>query len=146
MDHDTSLAAGEEDASLPKATVAKIINEMLPPGVVCARETRDLLIDCSVEFIHLVSSEANAVCERSGRKTMIAEHVAEALKTLGFEAFLPPVLQAVAENGEQIAREKERAKASNKMESSGLTQEELQREQEELFAKARLKMSNPQNP
>lgn len=47
----------EEDLSLPKATMAKLIQEYLPADVHAQKETKDLLTDCSVEFIHLVSSE-----------------------------------------------------------------------------------------
>jgi hypothetical protein len=54
----------DDDLSLPKATVAKMITgerrpifmlvpltiplELLPPDVVCAKETRDLVIECCV--------------------------------------------------------------------------------------------------
>lgn len=38
----------KEDASLPKATMTKIIKEMLPPDVRVARDTQDLLIECCV--------------------------------------------------------------------------------------------------
>lgn len=54
----------DEDLSLPKATVAKMISgthfqphsfyfnhlilELLPSDVVCAKETRDLVIECCV--------------------------------------------------------------------------------------------------
>lgn len=30
------------------ATVQKLINEMMPEGIICAKDTRDLLIDCCV--------------------------------------------------------------------------------------------------
>lgn len=30
------------------ATVQKLINEMMPDDIVCAKDTRDLLIDCCV--------------------------------------------------------------------------------------------------
>ena len=45
----------EEELSLPKATMTKLINENLPPGYTCTKETRDLLTECCVEFIHLLS-------------------------------------------------------------------------------------------
>ncbi|KAK9291708.1 hypothetical protein L1049_019657 [Liquidambar formosana] len=38
----------KEDASLPKATMTKIIKEMLPPDVRVARDAQDLLIECCV--------------------------------------------------------------------------------------------------
>lgn len=130
--------AGDDEMSLPRATVYKLISEMLPTGVTCPKETRDLLIECCVEFIHLVSSEANEVCERNNRKTIGPDHVLEALKTLGFSAYIEEALQAYEEAQSQ-AKEKERARGANKLEKSGLTEEELQRQQEELFEQARRK-------
>ena len=55
----------DEDLSLPKgmdfneATMSKLIQELLPPDITCAKDTKDLLTDCCVEFIHLVSSEGS---------------------------------------------------------------------------------------
>lgn len=135
---DNVASTGEDDLSLPKATVYKLITEMLPPGVSCPRETRDLLIDCCVEFVHLVSSEANEVCEKASRKTISPEHVVEALRNLGFEEYVEEVLAAHDEAAEQ-AKEKRDSRGTNKLEKSGLTEEELLRQQEELFLKARQK-------
>ena len=74
----------------------------------CAKETRDLVIECCVgaclfrqkmrlpsenksflmllllslpvsEFIHLISSEANEICEQESKKTIAPEHIITAL-------------------------------------------------------------------
>lgn len=132
----SSGTAVDDELSLPKATVYKLITEMLPSGVSCPRETRDLLITCCVEFIHLVSGEANEICEKSGRKTISPEHVVEALKALGFSEWVDEVLAAHGEATEQ-AREKQASRGSNKLDKSGLTEEELIKQQEELFESAR---------
>lgn len=129
----------DEEESLPRATVAKIISDILPPNVQCPRETRDLLMECCVEYIHLLTSEANEICERTGRKTIGPEHIVEALERLGFHDSLEAVRQTLDESLKHLQREKERAKARNKMETSGLSPEELQRQQEELFEQARRK-------
>lgn len=47
-----------------------------------------LLNPCSLEFIHLISSEANEACEATSKKTISPEHVVSALKSLGFEAYV----------------------------------------------------------
>ena len=113
----------DEDLSLPKATVAKMISgtlasimdyahsfltlfiygcvfriELLPKDVTCAKDTRDLVIECCVgevlplitclafvntvipEFIHLISSEANEICEKESKKTIAPEHIISALE------------------------------------------------------------------
>lgn len=77
----------DEELSLPKATIQKLIQEYLPKDMSCAKDTRDLLIECCVEFIHLVSSEANEACEKDSKKTIAPDHVVKALVDLGFEKY-----------------------------------------------------------
>ena len=91
---------GNDDLSLPKATVQKIISEILShdPGVAFARETRDLLIECCVEFITLISSEANEIAEKDAKKTIACEHVTMALKSLGYESYVPEILKVAQEH------------------------------------------------
>ena len=76
--------------------------ELLPDDVTCAKETRDLVIECcvgktkilntcvaliltscsAIEFIHLLSSEANEICEKESKKTIAPEHIISALQVL----------------------------------------------------------------
>ncbi|KAL6363137.1 hypothetical protein LRP88_02543 [Fusarium phalaenopsidis] len=126
---------GNDDLSLPKATVQKIVSEILPPseGVAFAKEARDLLIECCVEFITLISSEANEISEKEAKKTIACDHITKALEQLGFTDYVPAVLEAAAEHKEV---QKVRTKA-DKFASSGMSMEELARLQEEQFAAAR---------
>lgn len=78
------VGKSKEDASLPKATMTKIIKEMLPPDVRVARDAQDLLIECCVEFINLISSESNEVCSREEKRTIAPEHVLKALEVCSF--------------------------------------------------------------
>jgi transposase len=41
-----------------------------------------------------MSSEANEISEKDAKKTISAEHVAMALKELGFESYVGPVLES----------------------------------------------------
>lgn len=71
----------EEDVSLPKATIAKVIKENLSgDNIRCANDTRDLIVDCCVEFVQMIATEANDLCTKEKKKTISAEHVIEALK------------------------------------------------------------------
>ncbi|KAF7561381.1 hypothetical protein G7046_g2765 [Stylonectria norvegica] len=112
-----------DDLSLPKATVQKIVTEILPPqaGVAFAKEARDLLIECCVEFITLISSEANEISEKEAKKTIACDHITKALEQLGFTDYVP------------AGREKK----SDKFANSGMSMDELARLQEEQFAAAR---------
>lgn len=84
------------------ATVQKIVSEILPPseGVAFAKEARDLLIECCVEFITLISSEANEISEKEAKKTIACDHITKALEQLGFTDYVPAVLEAAAEHKE----------------------------------------------
>uniref|UniRef100_A0A1D1XUF1 Negative cofactor 2 complex subunit beta n=1 Tax=Anthurium amnicola TaxID=1678845 RepID=A0A1D1XUF1_9ARAE len=137
-DRETTIGNGgvDDELSLPKATVTKLITEMLPSDIACAKDTRDLLIDCCVEFIHLIASEANEICEKEAKKTIAAEHVITALQTLGFEDYLSEVQEVFKEHKKL---QKDRDKKSSRLENSGMTEEELLRQQEQLFEQSRLK-------
>ncbi|KAH7100626.1 histone-fold-containing protein [Auriculariales sp. MPI-PUGE-AT-0066] len=132
-------APPDEELSLPKATVTKMIQELLPQDFTVAKETRDLVIECCVEFIHLVSAEANEICESESKKTIAPEHIISALKKLGFEEFEGDV-QTVYRDHKQALKERE--KKTSKLEASGLTEEELAAQQEALFAASRAKFAN----
>ncbi|KAI0699402.1 histone-fold-containing protein [Cytidiella melzeri] len=131
----------DDDISLPKATVSKMIAEYLPEDVSCARETRDLIIECCVEFIHLISSEANEICEQESKKTIAPDHIITALKRLGFENFTEEIVDVLKDHKQQ---QKDRERKVSKFEKSGLTEEELLKQQEELFAASRAKFQTNQ--
>ncbi|EIN10679.1 histone-fold-containing protein [Punctularia strigosozonata HHB-11173 SS5] len=125
---------GDDDLSLPKATVAKMISELLPDDMTCAKETRDLVIECCVEFIHLISSEATEICEQEAKKTIAPDHIISALQRLGFESFTQEVKSVLNDHKKQ---QKDREKKTSKLDRSGKTEEELLAEQEALFAASR---------
>lgn len=58
-----------------------------------AKESRDLLIECCVEFITMLSSEANDIAEKDAKKTIACEHITKALQDLGFEDYIPELLR-----------------------------------------------------
>lgn len=97
------------------------------------KDERDVLIECCVEFITLVSSEANEISEKEAKKTIACDHITKALETLGFADYVAPVLEAAQEHKEG---QKSREKKANKFEQSGLSIEELAKLQEEQFAAA----------
>jgi len=126
----------DDDLSLPKATVQKMISELLPKDITCAKETRDLIIECCVEFIHLISSDANEICEQESKKTIAPEHIIGALKRLGFEQYVSEVDGVLKDHKQAL---KDREKKVSKWEQSGKTEEELLAEQERLFAASRMR-------
>lgn len=99
-----------------------------------ANESRELILNCCTEFIHLISSEANEVCNLRNKKTINAEHVLEALDRLGFKDYKQDA-EAVLNDCKAVAAKRRRQ--STRLENLGIPEEELLRQQQELFAKAR---------
>jgi histone H3/H4 len=82
--------------------VQKIVGEILSSsaGIAFSKEARDVLIECCVEFITLISSEANEISEKETKKTIACDHIIKALDQLGFPDYVPAVLEAAAEHKE----------------------------------------------
>ena len=64
----------DDELSIPRAALNKMIKELLP-NIRVANDSRDLVLNCCTEFIHLVSSEANEICVKQQKKTISPEHV-----------------------------------------------------------------------
>lgn len=67
-------ATEEDELTLPRASINKMIKEIVP-SIRVANESRELILNCCTEFIHLLSSEANEVCNQNNKKTINAEHI-----------------------------------------------------------------------
>jgi down-regulator of transcription 1 len=151
--------SSDSDLSLPKATVQKIISEVLassPPTtakstkspttgsganddkdshLTFTRPARDLLISSCLEFLRMLSSEANEISEKESKKTISIDHIETALTELGFGAYIPGCREVV-----EAAQEthKKRVGRGDRMKDLGglrdkMTDEELARMQEELL-------------
>lgn len=135
---------GDNDVSLPRATLSKMIKDYVPQDVRVANDTIDLLIECCTEFIQLVSSEANEVATKEQKHTIQPEHVVKALQELGFEEF-------VAEVSSTWEQFKQDLKSSSKInlrktiaDQAGLTEEQQIALQQQMFAAARARSLNPE--
>ncbi|XP_068247560.1 protein Dr1-like isoform X2 [Palaemon carinicauda] len=123
----------DDELTIPRAAVNKMIKEILP-SVRVANEARELVLNCCTEFIHLLSSEANDICNQQQKKTINAEHILLALDKLGFGDYRADA-EAVLKDCKAMAAKKRRK--STRLENLGIPEEELLRQQQELFAKAR---------
>lgn len=132
--------ANDDDLSLPKATVNKYVSEILGPSLSASKETLQLVLDCCIEFIHLVSSESNEVCEKESRKTISPDHVLSALKTLGFEKYIPELEEVVKDHKQIVKSDRDRKAA--KMQDNDMSPEELLAMQQSLFAQSVAKLNN----
>ncbi len=92
---------------LATATVQKIVTEILATpdsesSIAFGKDARDLLIDCCVEFITLISSEANEISEKESKKTIAPEHIDKALRDLGFPEYVREVLASAGDMKESL--------------------------------------------
>ncbi|XP_045469987.1 protein Dr1 [Harmonia axyridis] len=123
----------DDELTLPRASINKMIKELVP-SVRIANEARELILNCCTEFIHLLSSEANEICNQLHKKTINAKHVLMALEKLGFADYQAEA-EAVLKDCKAVAAKRRRQ--STRLENLGIPEEELLRQQQELFAKAR---------
>uniref|UniRef100_A0A8C5WSW9 Protein Dr1 n=1 Tax=Laticauda laticaudata TaxID=8630 RepID=A0A8C5WSW9_LATLA len=126
-----SSSGNDDDLTIPRAAINKMIKETLP-SVRVANDARELVVNCCTEFIHLISSEANEICNKSEKKTISPEHVIQALESLGFGSYISEVKEVLQECKTVALK---RRKANSRLENSGIPEEELLRQQQELFAK-----------
>ncbi|CAB3367442.1 protein Dr1 [Cloeon dipterum] len=125
--------AEEDELTLPRASINKIIKEIIP-NIRVAQDSRELILNCCTEFIHLISSEANEICNQNQKKTINAEHVLQALDKLGFGDYRHPA-ETVLKECKSVAAKRRRQ--STRLENLGIPEDELLRQQQALFAKAR---------
>jgi len=131
-------AAKVDDLSLPKTTVNSCIKSALPANMKVTAETQELVMKCTIEFIHLLAAEANDICIKKGKKTLTGDHILDALQQLGFGDYSEEVSKALAQH-KTIASA--RPKSKNKLRDSGLSTEELAAQQQLLFDKAKSVMA-----
>lgn len=125
--------------ALPKATVNKFANDIAHSlDVRLTADTRDLIATCCSEFVQLLSSEANDICEKDKKKTITPEHVLRALNQLGLHRFNNDVQEEY--DRAKVEEAKQKMRQGSKRERNKAAQmdpDELLRKQEELFALAR---------
>jgi len=122
----------EDELTLPRAAVNKMIKEMIP-NIRVSNDARELVLNCCTEFIHLVSSEANDICNKQTKKTISPEHIIAALESLGFTDYV----QDVKEVYEQFKTQTQTRKKISKSKNLGVSEEELLQQQQALIAQAR---------
>ena len=140
----------DDELTIPRAAMNKMIKELLP-NIRVANDARELILNCCTEFIHLISSESNDICNQQQKKTISAEHVLAALDKLGYGDFrkdaeevcvvlrLFVVIMTSSGSYQVLTEVKEsaakRRRQSTRLENLGIPEEELLRQQQELFAK-----------
>lgn len=127
----------DEDLNIPRAAINKYVKEVIP-DVRVSNETREILSRCCNEFIHIVTSDANAICEEQQKKTIASDHLMAVFERLGWSEYKEIV--EVVDN----ACKGRKKRQSTKLEHTGISEEELLKQQQELINKAKLEQAQEQ--
>ena len=91
----------------------------------------------SAEFLQNLTAQANTVSSEEKKNTITEAHLLRALKDLDFQHYVAQV-----ESMAPAAGDKPPPKKKSKKDNSGLSQEELLRMQQALFAESKQKMES----
>ncbi|KAG5679054.1 hypothetical protein PVAND_008651 [Polypedilum vanderplanki] len=109
------MSAADEkisDLQLPIASVARLIKEALPNGAIAKQEAKLAIARAASVFVLFLTSATIDVTTSSNQKTLMAQHVFNALKEIEFEMFLPE-LQKSLETYRQAMKNKKDRKSIN---------------------------------
>lgn len=133
-DDDKKQKNTEEDLSLPKTTIDRIILTYNGNRKCYPRETKNFIAHCALNFVHMLTGQANEICEKEKKKTLTHYHVFAALKDLGFDKYLDECNDVYKE---QIKKAGKKPSKINKFKESGLTLAQLEEQQKKLFESAK---------
>jgi histone H3/H4 len=133
MDKDSK----DEDLNIPRAAINKFVKDVIP-DVRVSNETKEIILRCCNEFIHIVTSEANNICEEQHKKTIASDHILAVFNRLGW-----PEYKEVVEDAETACKGRKK-RQSTKLEHTGISEEELLKQQQELINRAKLEQTQEQ--
>ena len=127
------MSDNDDDLCIPRSAMYKLVKELVPQ-VRLSGEAKDLIVTACNEFIHLLAAESNTVCERQSKKLILPDHVLLALDNLGFGEYKQDCVEVMKQMQEEVDKRK---KLRHRLERPGIPEEELLRQQNQLFAEAR---------
>jgi len=127
------MSDNDDDLCIPRSAMYKLVKELVPQ-VRLSGEAKDLIVTACNEFIHLLASESNNVCEKQSKKLILPDHVLLALDNLGFSEYKDDCVEVMKQMQEETDKRK---KLKSKLDKPGIPHEELLRQQNLLFAEAR---------
>jgi histone H3/H4 len=124
----------DEESTLPKATVERLLHSYTPKEMSISKESRELFINSCLEFLKLICVESTTICEKEKKKTISFDHFLKALEDKGFGDYIEACREIQVGYDKYIRNKPSRI---NKFKDSGLTLEELHMKQLELFQSAK---------
>lgn len=124
----------DDETSLPRATVDKLIQELLPATFTITKEARSALREMCHVFLNTIALEASKICEVENKKTINNNHVFKAFEKHGFSLYVEACKTAAIDYDDYA---KHKPSKQNKFKESGKTLEELHEDQMRLFSQAK---------
>lgn len=107
------MADKQDDMTLPNTVVLRLIKEALPDGVTVGKEARVAVVKAACIFILFLTSSANTVAKKVGRKTITGPDVLKAIENIELDNFIEPLKEAL-ENFKKSQQEKKDANTKKK--------------------------------
>lgn len=77
--------------------------ELLPKDIYLSRETHDLILSFAIEFIHMLTYQANQICQKQNKNVFLGwQHVVKACEELGFQEYVGEIEAVVMEHEQQL--------------------------------------------
>ena len=127
------MSDNDDELCIPRSAMYKLIKEIVPQ-VRLSGEAKDLIANACNEFIHLLATEANSVCEKQSKKLILPDHVLVALDNLGFSEYKEDCVEVMKQMQQEVDKRK---KLRHKLDRPDIPEAELLRQQNLLFAEAR---------
>jgi histone H3/H4 len=127
------MTDNDDELCIPRSAMYKLIKEVVPQ-VRLSGEAKDLIANACNEFIHLLATESNNVCEKQSKKLILPDHVLAALDNLGFSEYKEDCVEVMRQMQQEVDKRK---KLRSKLDKPGIPEAELLRQQNQLFAEAR---------
>eukprot|EP00088_Acartia_fossae_P013105 TRINITY_DN1679_c0_g1_i1.p1 TRINITY_DN1679_c0_g1~~TRINITY_DN1679_c0_g1_i1.p1 ORF type:complete len:164 (+),score=67.39 TRINITY_DN1679_c0_g1_i1:48-539(+) len=90
------MAEKPEDLNLPTSIVTKIIKDCLPGNCKVSKEANAAIAKAASVFVLYTTSSANAVAQKSNRKTISGQDVISAMTDMEFDKFVKPLENSLA--------------------------------------------------
>lgn len=129
----------EDEYTLPRATVDKLIHTILNKKAIISKDGKEIIRTFAKKFLLIIAGEANKKCENDKKKTILTDHVLWALEKYNLNHYINTINTTI-EN--YIEYTKYKPSKQNKFKESGLTMEQLHKEQLKLFEQAKIKTNN----
>jgi len=91
--------------------------------------------------LHLLSAQANEICDKDNKKTITGDHIVKALEKLDLPEFVRVVKDELKDHQETSKQERTTKKSKKKNKNPGMSEEDLIAAQEALFNQARQRMT-----